>query len=83
MAGHVVLWWVGVADVVAEAGVGVVDESVAGGAGGDWAVVARSAGVDIRGRNVVVDAAMGLRGIEAAGVLRLAAATVVEPAGQS
>ena len=71
------------ADVVAEAGVGVVDESVAACAGGGWAVVARSAGVDIRGRNVVVDAAMGLRGIEAAGVLRLAAATVVEPAGQS
>ena len=71
------------ADVVAEAGVGVVDESVAACAGGDWAVVARPAGVDFRGRNVVVDAAMGLRGIEAAGVLRLAAATVVEPAGQS
>ena len=70
------------ADVVAEAGVGVVDESVAAGAGGDWAVVARSAGVDIRGKTVA-DLAMGLRGIEAAGVLRLAAATVVEPAGQS
>ena len=71
------------ADVVAEAGVGVVDESVAAGAGGDWAVVARSAGVDIRGKIVVVDVAIGLRGIKAARVLRLAAASVVGPAGQS
>ena len=32
---------------------------------------------------IVVDVAIGLRGIEAAVVLRLAAATVVKPAGQS